>query len=293
MIKKLILILFIVLAGLVSADTVVEFVDGNFYLQKNSVWIELMPGESIPGGSVLRVGENSSVELSNGKAKFLLTNPGTFSIDSIILDKNRSSKAKSLIFNIIERLLKIQSYGSQSSPSTVLGVRAAEVPDDGFSWTSDGYAEYLELGKESLQREEYAEAKLNFSDALDSSFNDFEENEALFYLAYVEAVSGDPNSALSLLQDYSPDYEAPYYEQAVLLKANLLIEIFNSDKAIIWINTHKMHTADLAGSLLILEGLANLQLGDIDKAQKLFQNVIDNNFDSESVAIAAEYLDSM
>ncbi|MEA1911323.1 MAG: hypothetical protein U9N32_06550, partial [Spirochaetota bacterium] len=63
---------------MVYADTVVEFIEGSFEIKEGSVWIELLPGDSIPGGSVLRVGENSIVELSGGKAKFTLTNPGIY-----------------------------------------------------------------------------------------------------------------------------------------------------------------------------------------------------------------------
>jgi len=54
----------------------------------------------------------------------------------------------SLILKIIGRLLGNQYSGLLSSPSTVLGVRAAEVPDSGFAWNNDEYAEYMELGKE-------------------------------------------------------------------------------------------------------------------------------------------------
>lgn len=291
--KMWIFILFIVTSSLVCGDVIVKFIDGNLEMQKGSVWVELLPGDSISDGSVIRVGENSIVELSDSKTKISLTNPGIYNIDSIVLNRTRSSKAKSLILKIIGRLLGNQPSGSLSSPSTVLGVRAAEVPDDGFSWTNDEYTEYLELGKEYLKLEDYTKAKLSFSDAFDSSFSDFEEDESLFFLSYAESVSGEISAALSLLKDYSPDSDAYYYEQAVLLKANLLIENFDEDKAIMWINAHKAGAVDVAGSLLLLEGLSNLQLGNIDKARKIFRQIIDNNSDLESASVAAEYLDLM
>lgn len=278
---------------MVYADTVVEFIEGSFEIKEGSVWIELLPGDSIPGGSVLRVGENSIVELSGGKAKFTLTNPGIYNIDRIVLNRTQSSKTKSLILQIIERLLGNQPSGSLSSPSTVLGVRAAEVPDSGFSWNNDEYAEYMELGKEYLQQEDYVEAIFSFTDALDVSFDDLEEEEAIFYLAYVESLSGDFSKALSFARNLYPDYDAPYYEQAVLLKSNLLIENFEPGEAISLIQSQNISASGLTESLLLLEGVANFQLGKIKAASELFQKVLEENPGSESAVIAAEYLDSM
>ena len=292
--KKIwIFILFIVSVSFVFGDTVVKFIDGIFEIQKGSAWIELMPGDSIPDGSVLRVGENSIVELSSGKTKFSLTHSGIYNIDSIILNSVRSSKAKSLIFNTIRRLFGNQLSGQSPSQTSVFGVRAAEVPNDGFSWTNDEYAEYMESGKEYLQKADYIEAGLSFTNAMDVSFDDFETEEALFYLAYAEALSGDLSKALSFAGDLYPDYDAPYYEQAVLLKSNLLIENFAPEKAISWIQSQKHQAPGINGSLLLLEGLANIQLGKIETARELFQKVIKENEGSESAEIAAEYLDSM
>lgn len=199
----------------------------------------------------------------------------------------------SLLLKIIGRLLGNQYSGLLSSPSTVLGVRAAEVPDSGFAWDNDEYAEYMELGKEYLQQEDYIEAIFSFTDAMDVSFDDFEEEEAIFYLAYVESLSGDFSKALSFARDLCPDHNAPYYEQAVLLKANLLIENFEHDKAISWIQSQSISASGLTGSLLLLEGLANFQLGKIMAARELFQKVREEYPGSESAEIAYEYLESM
>ena len=291
--RLVILILLIVLTSFVYSDTVVGFIDGILEIKEGPVWIELIPGESIPGGSILRLGENTIVELSRGNTKFSLTNPGTYNIDSIILNSTRSSKAKSLIFNTIRRLFGHQVLGQQSSQTTVLGVRAAEVPEDGFSWNNDEYAEYLDAGKEYLAQENYDEAENSFSDAMDFSFDDYEEEEALFYLAYTNALSGNATEALSLIDDYFPDSDAPYYEQAVLLKANLLIENFAPGEAISWIESQKMQAPGITGSLILLEGLANLQIGEKEKARELFYKVIEDNEGLEFAEIAAEYLGSM
>ena len=289
----LILILLIISASLVYANTVVKFIDGSLEIKEGSAWVELSPGDSIPNGSVLLVGENSVIELSDGKNKFSLTNPGTYHIDSIIPNNARSSKAKSLILNTIRRLFGYQLFGQPSSQTSVLGVRAGKVQDEGFSWTDDEYAEYIGAGKEYLQQEEYTKAKSSFLDAQDSAFDDLEKEEAMFYLSYVEVLSGNSVEALSLIKDYSPEYDAYYYEQAVLLKANLLIENFDTDEAISWIRTHKAQAVGVAGSLLLLEGLGNLQLGEVEKARKLFHQIIEDNSDLESAEIAAEYISSM
>lgn len=281
--------LLFLLTSLICANTVVEFIDGHLEIKEGTAWVELSPGDSIPGGAVLKVGDNSIIELSDGNTKFSLTNPGIYHIDSIILDSVRSSKTKSLILNTIRRL-----FGHKPSTQTnVFGVRAAEVQDDGFSWSNDEYSEYLKLGKEYLQQGDYTDAILNFSDAGENAFDAFEKEEALFYLSYTEALSGNSIEALSLIRDYFPDYDAYYYEQAVLLKANLLIENFNADEAISWIRTHKAQAVGVAGSLLLLEGLGNLQIGETEMARKLFKQVIEENTGSESAEIAVEYLGSM
>ncbi len=287
--SSFIFILLIVSASLVTADTVVEYIYGIIEIKKESSWVELMPGDSIPDGSVFRVGENSIVELSGDKTKFSLTNPGIYSIDSIVLSSFRSLKANSMIFNTIRRLFR----HLPSRQSTVLGVRAAEVPDSGFTWNNDNYAEYLDAGKVQLEQENYTEAGISFSDAMGSAFDDFEEEEALFYLAYAEALSGNSSGALGLITNFSPDPDASYYEQAVLLKANLLVENFSADKAISWIGSYKMQNLDITGSLILLEGMANFQLGKIETARGLFEQVIMENTGSESAEIASEYIGFM
>ena len=92
--------------------------------------------------------------------------------------------------------------------------------DDGFSCSNDENAEYIGAGKEYLQQENYK-----------------------------EALSGNSIEVLSLIEDYSPDYDVYYYEQAVLLKANLLIENFDADGAISLIRTHKAQAVGVAGKI--------------------------------------------
>lgn len=285
----LLFILLSVLILFVSAETDVEFIDGNLNIKEGSAWRELYPGDSIPEGSILKVGLNSIVELSDGKIKFSITNPGVYWIDELILNSSRSLKARSMVLRNIKRL-----FGYRKSTRTLtLGVRAAQAPDGEFSWTNDEYAEYMTSGKEHLQKGDYVEAKFKFSDALDSAFEDAEEEEALVCLAYVETLTGNYFKALTLVKDLSPNSNAPYYNQAVLLKANLFLENFAADEAISWIETHKAGAESILDDLILLEGLGNLQNGEFDKARKLFIQLTQDNSDSEAAEIAAKYLESM
>ncbi len=266
-----------------------DFVEGKLEIKDGSSWISLESGSMIPNGKVIRLNAGTVVELTNNGNKFSLTRPGVYSIDSILKANSRNSRAESIILRTIKKLFQHKAAGG----SDILGVRGAEVEDDGFSWSNDEYTDQMEEGKNNLSSGMYQEAVSNFKDAVDSSFDDAEGNEALFYLSYAKTLQGDTAEALSVIEEYTPDPETAYYEQGILLKANLLLENFKPEEAVEWIDTYISDTEDVNQSMLLLEGLAFLQMDKEEDAERIFTDLSKNSSDREAAETAKEYLESI
>jgi tetratricopeptide (TPR) repeat protein len=289
--KRLLLpiLLICTIGSLFCQEISVEYIEGLLEIKTASVWKEVSFGDVIPDGASLRLADDTLVELSKGEQTIVLSSPGIYEINELLRNSSKQSKTRSIILNLIQQLFQAPPRGK----SAVLGVRAADIEGEEFSWVDEGYSGYISNGKDQLEQKHYDEAKTSFLDALDSAFEDLEKEEVLFYLGYVETLLKNPAPALAYLIELSPKTDAPYYNQAFILKATLLVESFASRKAILWISSFKGSEVDTILSLTLLEGLCHLQLGEVDRAQDLFNKVISTAPESGPAKIAQEYLESM
>jgi len=273
----------------ISGNTIVQFIDGFLEVKDGNTWQKLSPGDSVSNEAVIRVGKNTVVELSCEKSKYTLTQAGTYLIDSLIKKGSRALNTESFIMRTIRNLFHQQSPGK----SSILGVRGAEAPQEGISWFDDEFSEYIETGKEYLEEEKYGKAKDSFSDALNNAFKNNEVAEAGFYLVYIKALSGDISGALIDITDLTFERDDPIFDEAVLLKANLLIANNKFKEAIPWIEAGGNDAPSIADSLMLLKGTAYLQLGDIETAKNIFQQIKEQYPESENSKLADVYLASM
>ena len=282
----LILSMFLFLTFTISADTTVSFIEGTFEVKTGTEWHSLSPGDTVQDGSVLRVGKNTTVELSGNKNTYTLTKPGIYLIDYIVKTSKHSSQVQSFILKTIRHLFK--HPGSVKTAS--LGVRGAEAPQEGFAWGNDEFTDYLKAGKDLLLQGEYSKARNTFADAVDSAFEDTEMEEANFYLAYTETLTGNFPKALADIKDVSPEKGTSYYNEAVLLKANLFIARNAPHKALAWIKSQETDAEAITDFLMLLKGIAHLQCGETQEAEALFNQLKKQYPDSESAVVAQEYL---
>ncbi len=284
-----ILIFFSLVIFSISGNTTVQFIDGSLEVMDGNIWQKLSSGDSVTNESVIRVGENTVVELLCEKSKYTLTQPGTYPIDSLIKKGSRALNTQSFILRTILNLFN-QPITDRSD---VLGVRGAEAPQEGFVWSNDEFSEYLESGKGYLEEGKYEKAKDSFTDALDNAFEDNEVEEAGFYLTYMKALTGELTDALSDIADLTLERNTPFYNEAVLLKANLLIANNNFKEAISWIEAGENETSSIDESLMLLKGIAYLQLGNIEISMSIFKQIKGHNPESEYSKLATDYLAGM
>ncbi len=283
--KSIIFFLFLSIIFSAAADTKVTYIEGTFEVKEGNTWVVLSPGDTVKDGSILRTGDDTVVELSVKNHTYSLTRKGIYLIDYITKDSSYKTHSQSFIMRTIHNLF--HNNGSQASAS--LGVRGAETRQEEISWSNDEFAEYLQAGKDALAANDFSKAKENFSEALDSAFEDSEVEEADFYLAYSEALTGDVSRALEYIKDAAPDENTDHFNEAVLLKTNLLLLNNKPEEALAFIETEIADAPAITDSLLFLKGIAHLRLGELDEARTLFRKVETDYPDSDSAAAAAEY----
>jgi tetratricopeptide (TPR) repeat protein len=286
--KKYIILFFLVIIvfSAYGQNLSVTYIDGFLEVKDGNSWIEVYIGDSLSPTDILRLDEDSLAEFSHGNQTIVLSSPGVYTIGNLIDISNNQSG----IVNLVSR--KVQQMFSRPGPgkSAVMGVRADKTDDEELSWMGSNTEELINWGREKLDEGNYSEARANFLEALDFALDDFEKDEALFYLGYTELLSKNSLKALELFRDVSPHPSVIYYNQAYLLKASLLFESFAWNDTIDWIDTFNGSDIETLGSLTLLKGICYLQLGSHREADNLFEEIIALDPDPETTEIAKELL---
>lgn len=205
-----------------AKEFLVEYLEGILEVKEASNWATVEIGDTIPAESYLRLSDNGFTELSTGNITITLNVDGTYSTEELL----RSGKvvASWKIGDLINsKLKKLISSGPTSGKSAVMGVRGAAQTEQSLEWIDES-GEYLKEGKELLKKGNIEAAIATFLEGADYSFGEQERQEYLFYAAYGYAERGSNALALKNLVEVSPEPDASYFMDFVLLKGRLLIE---------------------------------------------------------------------
>jgi len=280
-----------------AADLTIEYLDGYLDIKTSSGWEELYTGDSIPDTAVLRLDADSVAELSGPSSDVTLTKEGIYEIRKLL--SASSSMASVGLGNLIAGKLGSIVKDNNLEPSAVGGVRAAEVDTgDDLEWISSETAELIETGKNLLAQNKADEALGIFEEALD--FADFdEEPEVYFYLGYTYTVLGSPSSALENLNEVNQDPSYDFYDDLVLLRGQLLIETFDYEEAVSWLEEYQKKNSGSIGSTetiqtaYLLSSFAYSGLGNTTKAKGALNQVISIDSSSDTAEAARKLLGNM
>jgi tetratricopeptide (TPR) repeat protein len=292
----LVLILFLSLsAALTSQEILVEYVEGVVDLRSGSEWQEVFIGDTIPADATLRIGATGMVELRGADKTYLLAQPGTFQLASIIAASNRHEQVGAGA--LARQRLRAFSTNDTASDAVVAGVRASEAVDrNAVTWAGGASVpELIETGIAELVDGNYEDAYYSFFDAWEFAGSD-ELPMAQFYLGYAAYLTGYTGEALGLLRSPEPDPTTEYYDDHLLTLGQVLIDGFAYEDAAELLAGYLEHD-DIASSdrqtAHLLAGLAYDGLGEATEATAHLQQAAEIDPDSEIAALVRTILQEM
>ena len=284
--RKIVLLSFVfILSAAVcfSQEYTVEYVEGYADGRIGGKWMELYIGDVLGSGDLIRLEEDSLVELSSGGASLTVTKAGTFNVNELYKQSKSRENMKfgSLIGNKLGTM-----FGESGSdvPTAVGGVRGDAVGgDDGFGWVESEVEELIDTGIAALGAKEYERALGLFQEAYDYSIDAEEENKSLYYIGYTYSLMGQPRKALSSLGDIDAVPASDIYADYYLLRGKILIETFDYESAVVFLTGFEGDAAlkEERQAVFFLIGVAYDALGNKDQASKYFKLAWETDADSE------------
>jgi hypothetical protein len=213
---------------LTAQEFQLEYLEGTLEMQDGGTWVELFIGDSVPQGSVIRLGDNGFAQLSAGGVTVNLGEDGSYDTDALLRSGQKVAgwNLGSLVNSKLSKLISPASSGETAA----MGVRGADQQPNDLIWM-DG-SEDLETGKNLLAEGRLDEAIGLLEDGAELAATSREAQEFLFYTAYAHALKGESALALITLEDMEPGSDAPFFTDYVLLKGKLLIDSLAFDDAL-------------------------------------------------------------
>ncbi len=288
---SLILLFVVALAGAPAQSLSVDYLEGTVEAASGTDWIPLSIGDIVAPETSLRLEAGSSVELSASSSKFTLTQPGTYSVRSLL------SASRDLDSSGVGKLLarKVTTFlsGPAISRSDVAGIRGERAPErPGIRWEVDDAATYLEAGKRAIEERDYDRALLEFRSAREYA-DASQAADVAFYLAYSHSLKGDLREALRSLSDTRPDPDSETSGGLVLLKGQLLVETYAFRQAVDWLSDNASRLGESIPDrqlYFMLMAVGYRGLGDSGRSKENLTKVIDLGASTDIGAAAAELL---
>lgn len=280
----LLFLLVIASAPLFAQDLYVEYSAGYVDLLRDGEWSELYIGDYLYTDDTIRLEAGCVVEIGGAGSKITLMREGTYRVSSLLASVATQKQAGvgSLLSGKMKSMFGRQE---QQTQSTVGGVRAAEAASDegDLQWIEGEVEEYIDEGIRSLESEEYEAALVSFQDAYDYAIDPMEENKALFYIGYTNAMMGQTDKALNSLSGLDVSTEAEIYYDYYFVTGKLLLDTFAYRDAAELLSTFNDLYADEEQKQVIsfLSGVAYQGAGNNDRAKEYLEKVISINADTD------------
>jgi tetratricopeptide (TPR) repeat protein len=254
---------------LAAQELRIEYLEGTLEVQRAAGWVELYTGDSIPPGSVIRLGEHGLAELSAAGVTINLNERGTYDTDAL-LKSGRKVAAWNLGEVVNSKLSRLVSPGSQGQ-TAVMGVRGAAQGSEQLTWVDEGSAN-LQEGKTLLVEGRLDEAIRTLEEGADWALTDEERQEYLFYAAWGHSLKGEGAVALIMLEDMRPGTQAPFFTDYVLLKGKLLIDSLAFEDALQLFGEYLKHP-DMGETTQVVHYLSAVCYQGLDRPQQARQSL--------------------
>jgi tetratricopeptide (TPR) repeat protein len=261
-----------VTAGTLSAQTLVDYVDGSVDLKaKSGAWQPLVEGTKLPGDAVFRV-KDGAVELSQGTTKWHIGKDGTYQV-SALLNRNPPAGSQDVADVLGNKVSKLFGVGPQPKVQTTnAGVRATEQPGATLEWAED------EPDAESIdalvQKGDWPRALAAVSSALASHPDNAQG--LLFTKARILANQGRAAGALKALNDAKVGPTDPHFLEASLIYATQGVEAQQFD--VVLTKTAEalptVEDTEVVQVLTLAQALAYQGQGDAAQARAKLQAVV-------------------
>jgi outer membrane protein assembly factor BamD (BamD/ComL family) len=277
-----ILLLFLLFSPLLFGQELeVVFLDGILEKKEGSSWIEVYVGDVIDRGSLVRVGSDSIVELSDGSLSVTIGTSGVFSVADLVQKVSGQTASRGLGRFLQHALEEVAGEPESRTSAAVLGARAKEVEDEKMDWI-DEEEEIMQRGKALLQEGKYEEA-LRFFEDVEAEAIDDEAEQYNFYIGYTLAMLGKKGPALKKLSSIHPETKDSYYEDWVLVTGQLLYESMSYRKALALFEDYLKRIPEGGNSqaAYLFAGLCYRELGHGEQARENLERSYRIDPDSE------------
>ena len=277
--RKWFLIVLVLSAGCLGAqDMDVAFLDGDVEVKINDEWQPLYIGDSLPSNAVLRVGENSIVEMSGGTENVTISRSGVYSLDELT---SGQQKSQGTMWAFLKNSTKGFVEGHEETSGAVLGARAAEVGQEQLEWMDED-EEALKDAIELLRLQDYSEALSVLEESIEWAAED-KLPEFQYYTGYAYAMSGENGRALKWMRDMSPDPLDSLFEEWALLTGQLMVGSLSYDQALGVFNSYLAvyPRGKYLQPILFLAGVSHTEMGDPSEGMRLYERVVEIDSGSE------------
>lgn len=291
--KKLLVILLLFLSVCLSAEEgYIEYLDGYLDVMSDDEWFEIYMGDSLYSDSVIKLWEDSYVEIKVGSKSVKISQEGIYSVAELLKSAEKIKRAGLVkkTTNLISRML----YGDNSLvQDTVGGVRAFNI-EKALQTFPDTGGEVLREAFKAFTEGKNEEARELFLESLDFPEDEGQLMMGLYFLAQISYEKDETEQALKYLNEiyideYSPEYD--YYNLVVFLKGQILIETNGNGQALTWLEENLISEDDpITQALLFLKGLANYNIGKIEVSRKFLTRCIKINPENDISEAAGLFL---
>lgn len=252
----------------------VAAISGEVALQVGTAWKPLALGDHITSDAVIRLGKDSSAELTVGGARVLLMKEGSYHLDTVVAGMNRVRSGS--LSAMLAKAMQLLSKAAPANAAIVAGVRGAEQDEAAAEWATSQVSVALDEAKALIQVGSYDAAMQQLVAALPDATHE-ETPELRFRLAVAAELWGDTKSALVWAKGVSPtgmEYWAP---ECWLLLARLDIDTAAYADAVTLLTGPARWVADLAGReqlYRLILATAYRGLGDLAAEQAQLKRII-------------------
>ena len=254
-----------------AQELLIEYLEGTLELKEGAGWVELYIGDSVPPGSLIRLGANGFAELSGGGVTINLSEDGTYNTENL-LKSGQKVAAWNLGGVVNSKLSKLLSGGGEGQ-TAVMGVRGAAQEGEELTWVEEG-AEYLEEGKRLLAEGHVDEAIAKLKEGAEWAFTEDERTAYLFYTAYGHFLKGESAVSLIMLEDMRVDSSFDFFTDYVLLKGKLLIDSLAFEDALALFGEYLKHP-DMGETTQVVYYLSAVCYQGLDRGAQARQNLED------------------
>ncbi len=271
-----------------SQEGYVDYLDGYLDIKSGNDWLELDMGDIVDSDSVIKLWDDSYVEITVGTRTIKISQAGIYNVVDLMksADKIKGTGVVEKAGMLISRFL----YGdNRQKESTVGGVRAFSV-DDALRNMPDVGSDILVNAFEAFTKGENVKAKDLFLEGLSYADDNSQELMAIYFLAQISYEENNLQEALEYLDEAWLDEYADYNELIIFLKGQILIETNGNQQAIDWFNENPLDDdARILQAVRFLEAIANYNLGNMEISRKLFSESINIDPNSDIASAARIY----